>query len=118
MGGCVDRRMTILSDPPGALVRVNGYDLGAAPVDVPSDKFVYYGHYEIELIKDNYEPLRVRQAVPPPWYERFPLDFISENLVPWRIKDHRIYSYTLAPPQPMVSEQVLQNAEAFRGQAP
>ncbi|MEI6037860.1 MAG: PEGA domain-containing protein, partial [Planctomycetota bacterium] len=38
--GCVQRRMTIRSNPPGALVYVDDYQIGATPV---STDFIYYG---------------------------------------------------------------------------
>jgi hypothetical protein len=114
IAGCVQRRMTVISDPPGAKVIVNGHDLGAAPVDVPSNQFIYYGNYEILLLKDGYEPLLVNQGVPPPWYEWFPLDFISENLLPHHLKDRRIFTYELQPTIEVPPAQVFQNADAQR----
>ena len=65
-GGCVERQMTIRSDPPGALVYVDGYEIGITPVITP---FTYYGQRKIRLVKDGYETLTVIQPVPPPWYE-------------------------------------------------
>ena len=55
--GCVQRRMTIRSNPPGALVYVDDYELGTTPV---SHDFVYYGTRNIKLVKDGYETLTVR----------------------------------------------------------
>jgi hypothetical protein len=62
--GCVQRRMTIRSDPPGALVYVDDYEIGNTPV---STDFVYYGTRKIRLVKDGYETLTVRQPFPVPW---------------------------------------------------
>jgi hypothetical protein len=115
--GCVERRMTIVSDPPGARVTVNNQELGAAPVDVPSKLFTYYGKYNIVLRKDGYEPLTVKQDVPSPWYEIFPLDFFAENLVPYHIRDERIFTSAMQPPQIVPREVLLQNAEAQRTRA-
>src|SRR5690606_3614274 len=42
--GCVHRRMTIRSDPPGALVLLEGEEIGYTPVSVD---FTYYGTREI-----------------------------------------------------------------------
>src|SRR5581483_10051303 len=50
--GCVERRYVIESDPPGALVLVNGQPLGTTPVD---GYFTYYGSYTFTLIKDGYQ---------------------------------------------------------------
>ena len=55
--GCVQRRMTIRSNPPGALVYVDDYQVGTTPV---STDFVYYGTRKIRLIKDGYDTLTVQ----------------------------------------------------------
>src|SRR5262249_32019669 len=94
LAGCVERRFVINSDPQGAVVFQNGQPLGAAPAD---NHFVYYGKYRFTLVKDGYETLVVDQDVPAPWYEYPGLDFISENLVPFTIRDRREFSYHLEP---------------------
>jgi hypothetical protein len=114
LNGCVERRLTIVSDPPGALVTVNNRDIGAAPVDVPDDLFVYDGAYEIVLRKDGYEPLRVRQELRPPWYLRFPFDFFAEVVWPFRIRYYRELTYQLQLPPAISREQLLQSAQELR----
>lgn len=111
--GCVERRYVVTSDPPGALVlRYNGDPIGATPAD---DHFTYYGNYHFTLIRDGYETLEVDERVSPPWYEWPPLDFVSENLVPWWIYDVRHFHYTLQPLQVPRSDEVLQRAQELRG---
>src|SRR4051812_14030889 len=87
VAGCVEHRMVITTEPYGAVV----YDekhlpIGATPADRP---YTYYGVYEFTIVKDGYETMVVREDVRPPWYEVFPLDFISENVIPWTIRDVR-----------------------------
>ncbi|MGO8688178.1 MAG: PEGA domain-containing protein [Thermoguttaceae bacterium] len=106
-GGCVEREMTIRSDPPGALVYVDDYDIGITPVTTP---FTYYGQRQVRLVKDGYETLTLLQPVPPPWYEFYGLDFISENIVPGKIRDQRVFEYRLQP-------QVLSPPDQLRGRA-
>ena len=72
--GCVQRRMTVRSNPPGALVYVDDYQVGTTPV---STDFIYYGTRKVRLVKDGYETLTVRQPFPLPWYQVFPLDFVK-----------------------------------------
>jgi hypothetical protein len=36
VAGCVQRRMTIRSNPPGALVYVDDYQIGTTPVSTPA----------------------------------------------------------------------------------
>ena len=109
--GCVQRRMTIRSDPPGALVYVDDYQLGTAPV---SHDFVYYGTRKIRLVKDGYETLTVRQPFPMPWYQIFPLDFVTENLWPWEIRDERVVTLSMQPAASTPPESVVARAEQAR----
>lgn len=109
--GCVQRRMTIRSNPPGALVYVDDYQIGTTPV---STDFVYYGTRKIRLVKDGYETLTVRQPFPIPWYEIFPLDFVSENLWPGEIRDERVVDLAMMPAAAMSPEEVVVRAEQSR----
>ena len=112
--GCVERRYVVTTDPPGAIVLRNNQQIGATPAD---DHFVYYGDYKFTLIKDGYTTLQVDQKIPTPWYEYFPLDFISENLVPWQIEDVRRFHYHLEPLQAVSTQYLLDRAEELRARA-
>jgi len=109
--GCVQRRMTIRSNPPGALVYVDDYQIGSTPV---STDFVYYGTRKIRLVKDGFETLTVRQPFPIPWYEIFPLDFVSENLWPGEIRDERVVDLAMMPAAATPPEEVVVRAEQSR----
>jgi PEGA domain len=109
--GCVQRRMTIRSSPPGALVYVDDYQIGTTPV---STDFIYYGTRKIRLIKDGYETLTVRQPFPIPWYEIFPLDFVTENLWPWEIRDERVVDLAMSTTASIPPESVVARAEQAR----
>jgi hypothetical protein len=115
--GCVDRRFIVTSNPPGAAVYVNQQYVGATPVDYP---FVYYGDYEIILVKDGYQTKRIVQNVPAPWYEYYPIDFVSEVLWPQRLVDvQRLPTYDLEPAQTVRTDVLLDEATRLRtrGQA-
>jgi hypothetical protein len=112
--GCVERRYVVTSDPPGALVFRNGVPLGPAPVD---DFFVYYGEYDLTLVKDGYETLHAKVKIDAPWYEYPPLDFISENLFPYTIRDIREggqFHFNLQPLQAVRQDEVLRRATELR----
>jgi hypothetical protein len=109
--GCVERRYTVYSDPPGAIVYRNGQQLGPTPVD---DHFVYYGKYHFVLVKEGYETLVVDQKISTPWYEYPPLDFVSESLVPWKLRDVRTFTYTMQPLQAPRHDEVLQRGTTLR----
>jgi hypothetical protein len=111
LAGCVERRYVITTDPPGAVVLRNGQPLGPTPVD---DHFVYYGNYNYTIIKEGFETLQVEQRIPSPWYEYPPLDFISENLVPWPIIDVRRFHFKLEPRRIVNTDQLLKDAQNLR----
>jgi hypothetical protein len=107
--GCVERRMVLITDPypdaTGAIV----YDekdqpLPGTPVDKP---FTYYGKYHFRIVKDGFETLDVEQRVRAPWYELPGLDFVSENLIPWTIRDVRYYTYVMQRPPIRTPDQTL-----------
>jgi hypothetical protein len=109
--GCVQRRLTIRSNPPGALVYVDDYQIGTTPV---STDFVYYGNRKVRLVKSGYETLTVIQPIPTPWYEWPGLDFFSENVVPGEIRDERVVEYQLQPQMIVPSVQLRDRAENLR----
>ena len=111
--GCVQRRMTIRSNPPGALVYVDDYEIGLTPVSV---NFTYYGTRKIRLVKDGFETLTVMEKIPAPWYQIPPLDFVAENLVPGEIRDRRTLTYQLRPQTVCPPEELLARAEQLRNQ--
>jgi len=104
--------MTIRSNPPGALVYVDDYEIGTTPV---SHNFTYYGTRKIRLVKDGYETLTLMQSIPPPWYQIPPLDFVTENLIPGEINDQRTLHFNLAPQMIVPTEELLRRAESMRG---
>jgi hypothetical protein len=113
LSGCVRRRLTIRSDPPGAYVYVDDYPIGSTPV---SSNFIYYGKRKIRLVKDGYETLTVMQSIPAPWYQFFPLDFVTENVIPGEIRDHRTITYQLTPQCVVPQDHLLGRAESLRSQ--
>lgn len=94
MTGCTSRRLTIRSDPPGALVEVDGRRYGLTPVSMD---FVHHGTREITLSAPGYETLVVQQPTPAPWYQRFPADFVSEHFLPFRAINRYDFTYQLVP---------------------
>lgn len=111
VGGCVQRRLTIRSNPPGARVYVGDEEVGTTPV---STDFVYYGTRKIRLVKSGYETLVVNQPIPTPWYQFPPLDFVTEILVPGEIRDERVINYQLVPLQAVPADQLLSRGEQLR----
>lgn len=111
--GCVQRRMTIRSNVPGAQVYVDNYEIGRTPV---STDFIYYGQRDIRLVKDGYETLKVKQTVNAPWYQYPGLDFFAENVWPWEVRDERNFNYQMQPQYLVPTETILSRAEELRSQ--
>jgi hypothetical protein len=109
--GCIEQRYVIESDPPGALVLVNGQPLGTTPVD---GYFTYYGIYNFTLVKDGYQTQVVRQKLSAPWFEYPGLDFVTENLYPVKVEDVRRFKYSLQPLVQVGVDDVLPQAEQLR----
>jgi hypothetical protein len=108
----------VRSNPAGAVVYVDNREIGTTPCAV---NFTYYGTREIRLVKDGFETLKDRVHIRPPWYELPPLDFVSENLVPWEINDQRHISYQLEPQLVVPNEELLRRGDDLRraaGSAP
>jgi hypothetical protein len=103
--------MMVRSNPPGAIVYVDDYEVGTTPCAV---NFTYYGTRKIRLVKDGCETLTVMQSIPAPWYEYPVVDFVSENLVPGQIRDQRVLEYQLQPQLMVPTEQLIARAEALR----
>jgi PEGA domain len=92
--GCVERRFRVESNPPGAYLYINNTPYGPTPIDVP---FLYYGNYDVMLVKEGYETKKVKQPVPPPWYQYPVIDFFAETLYPGQLTDIRPLFYELEP---------------------
>lgn len=110
--GCVERRFIIETNPPSAIVYdEKGLPMGASPAD---RTFIYYGKYRFTIIKDGFETLVVDEKVRAPWYEWPFIDFFSENVIPWTIRDIRIFKYQLQPKQVVPPEEVMNRADVLR----
>jgi hypothetical protein len=112
--GCVERRYTIRTDPPGALVVVNGQEVGVSPV---SASFTYYHDRDITLIRDGYQTMRLRQPMKAPWWDNLATEFFTENMVPVTLRDEREYTYKLVPSALPPTNQLVDRAEALRNEA-
>jgi len=114
VSGCMHRRLTIRSDPPGALVLLDGKEIGYTPASVD---FTYYGTREITIVKEGFETLTVMQKVKTPWYEVFPAEFVTDNLVPVKINDRHDFTYQLRPQVIVPTNELLDRAGQLRKEA-
>ncbi len=91
--GCVQRTITITTEPEGVLVWLNEREVGRTPLDVD---FVYYGTYDVRLELRGYEPVMTSGRANPPWWDNIGLDLIAE-LTPANIESRIDWHYVMQP---------------------
>lgn len=111
--GCVERRYTIRTDPPGANVIVNGEEIGPSPV---SRSFVYYGDREVIVTADGFQTQRFTQRCRAPWWNTGLTDWFTENILPVTVRDDREWTFKLQPATVPDREGLVARAGALRQQ--
>ncbi len=76
--GCVKRKLTVTSEPSGALVTLNGQEAGRTPF---TTDFRWYGFYDVEVRREGSKSLITRERIIAPWWQWVPFDLMAE-LVP------------------------------------
>ncbi len=109
--GCVERKLTINTEPTGAVVWLNDEEIGISPVTV---EFNWYGDYKVLISKEGYETLDTHRKLKGPVYDAVGLDFFAEILWPGRIVDEYEWSFELEPYQPPVRTELIEAAGQFR----
>lgn len=116
--GCLTRKVSITSEPPGATVWVNDVEVGRTPAEAA---FRYYGVYDVRVEKEGCEPLRTRARARAPFYEYPPID-LAANAIPGA--EHVVrWHFTLEPaletslPKAQLEQDLLGRARGLRGQA-
>jgi hypothetical protein len=110
-GGCVERKLTIVTNPSDAVVWLNDEEIGRTPVTV---NFKWYGDYRVRIEKAGYEITDTHQSMKRPLHDVFPFDFFAECVWPGRIVDTYTWNYQLAPHKAASSEELIKSANAAR----
>ncbi len=113
LAGCVERKLTINTEPQGAKVILNDQDIGVSPVTVP---FNWYGDYWVRISKDGYETLNTHRALKAPLHDYPPFDFFAEILYPGRIVDAYEWTFDLAPKEYPSREELVEAAQSLQNQ--
>ena len=111
LAGCVERRLTINTEPQGAMVVLNDQEIGVSPVTV---SFNWYGDYWVRLSKDGYEAMDTHRMLRAPLHDYLPFDFIAEVLYPGRIVDAYEWTFDLAPKQYPTREQLVEKGVVLK----
>jgi hypothetical protein len=112
--GCVERKLTINTNPDGAQVFLNDEEKGVSPVTA---SFNWYGDYNITIRKQGCETLQTHRKLQAPWYDLFPFDFLTQIIYPGRIVDSYEWSFELAPQKEVGRQELIKAAEQIKGQA-
>ena len=108
--GCVERKLHIRTEPEGAVVSVNGRELGASPVVWP---FHHYGTVRVTVRMKGYETDQRAVKLKMPWYEYPVLDLFSDVVIPARIKDDHFVDIVMKPRESTPKEVDKANAAAL-----
>ena len=109
--GCVERKLTVNTIPEGALVTLNDEEIGRGPV---TTSFNWYGDYNVRISAPGYETLKTHRELKAPWYDKFPWDFIMNNLNPKQIVDEYEWTFELEPKKEIGREELIKSATELR----
>lgn len=109
-GGCIQRTITVTSEPSGALVYLNDSEVGRTPVTVP---FTFYGTYDVRLEKEGFQSLNTQQQAKAPWWEAPGPDLLAEAM-PGTRKVQLNWNYTLRPSEEVVPDRLIERAKELR----
>ncbi|MBN2183295.1 MAG: PEGA domain-containing protein [Sedimentisphaerales bacterium] len=107
LSGCVERKLTINTEPQGAMVELNDEEIGISPVTV---SFNWYGDYRLRISKSGYETLNTHRMLKGPWYDHFPFDFFAQIVSPKRIVDSYEWSFELSEKQQISRDELIRRA--------
>lgn len=105
LGACVERRLLVRTDPPGAEVKVNGDVVGRAPTVW---RFDHYGTVLVEAELAGHEPVQREVKLSSPWYQKPVIDFFADVVVPARIRDEHEIELRLEPSRRLSPREVEQ----------
>lgn len=114
LSGCVERRLTILTEPEDAVVWLNDEEIGATPVTV---SFNWYGDYNVRIEKPGYAILNTHRKLDRPTHDKFPIDFFAEVLWPKKIEDTYTWTFELEPFQATPTADLMESAQQLRERA-
>lgn len=121
VGGCVERNITIASDPPGAIAYLNDVEVGRTPIKVP---FTWYGDYDVRLRLERNEGtaekpvmrryyLHTHKVASAPPFQWMGVDLFCE-LTPGEYKDEKLWAFALEPVVDPSDEELTARAKALQ----
>jgi hypothetical protein len=94
--GCLERRIRVVTDPPGAMVTLNDAQIGRSPAETD---FTFFGRYDVRVAKEGYETLATTKKAVAPWYE-YPFIDLLVIALPFNVETKLTWNFTLRPLEP------------------
>jgi hypothetical protein len=113
LSGCVERELTINTQPQGAVVTLNDEEIGASPVTV---SFNWYGDYCVRISKEGFETLNTHKELKGPWYDSFPFDFFAQILSAKRTVDKYEWTFMLEEKKQVNPQELVEKAQQLKNQ--
>lgn len=107
--GCVRREIEVTSTPPGALLTLNGREVGRTPVRV---RFTFDGVYDVRLRLAGYESVQGKGTTDMPVWDFVGADLVAE-MVPADIHRLERWHFELVP-EAHAEVGLMERAEAAR----
>ena len=93
---------------------LDGREIGYSPA---SADFLYYGTRRVTMIKDGYETKTDLVTVSTPWYQYPVIEFFTDNFLPHRVTDRRVFTFDLQPKQMIPDEELRSRARQLRSES-
>ena len=113
MAGCVERLITVNTNPAGAVVYLNDEEVGTSPVTVP---FTWYGEYDVVIRKEGLKTVKTSRKAKAPIYQWPPLDLFFECLWPFDLVDRHQWDFELAVQEPTDPNALIERARSLRNE--
>ncbi len=111
--GCVERYITVSTEPQGAIVWLNDEEVGSTPLTVP---FTWYGDYDVVIRKDGYKTIKQPKKAEAPIYQWVGLDLIAECLLPFNFVDEHRWDFELTSITEVDSNAFIERAKQLKKQ--
>lgn len=120
LSGCLERTISVTTEPPGALVWINDVEVGRTPLE--SD-FTFYGVFDVRIRREGYEPILTTVKANAPVQEWPGIDLVAEAL-PVRFNNVVRWHWVLTPVAEVAQDKttheagVVQRANELRSMIP
>ena len=121
LAGCVERSITVRTQPADALVYLNDVEIGPSPC---TTRFQWYGDYDVRLrAKKNlgtpqnpryvYYYLHTHHSTVRPWFQWYGVDLFAA-ILPVSFKDRQVWAFKLPVVADETDAQLIEQAQKLK----